>query len=121
MAAESRRVLINGGAGFIGSHLADAIIERCFRVQILDNLSTGHRRNLNPRAALIQGDIRDSDSIAPAFARVDTVFYEAALARVPLSIDKPAENQMVNAIGSMPVLYAARTAGVRQVDLTHSS
>ncbi len=48
MAGESRRVLITGGAGFIGSHLADALIERGFRVQILDNLSTGQHRNLNP-------------------------------------------------------------------------
>src|SRR6266481_5003403 len=103
MPGESRRVLITGGAGFIGSHLADALIERCFRVQILDNLSTGHRLNLNPRAALIRADIRDSDSIAPAFAGVDTVFHEAALARVPLSIDKPAETHMVNALGTLHV------------------
>src|SRR5260370_32252909 len=80
MAGESRRVLITGGAGFIGSHLADALITRGFRVQILDNLSTGRRRNLNPRAALIQADIRNLDSITPAFAGVDTVFHEAALA-----------------------------------------
>jgi nucleoside-diphosphate-sugar epimerase len=121
MAAESRRVLITGGAGFIGSHLADALIERGFRVQILDNLSTGHRRNLNPRAALIQADIRDFDSITPAFAGVDTVFHEAALARVPLSIDKPAETHMVNALGTLHVLMAARDAGVRRVVFAGSS
>ena len=89
MAGESRRVLITGGAGFIGSHLTDALIERGFRVQILDNLSTGRRRNLNTRAALIQSDIRDLDSITPAFAGVDTVFHEAALARVPPQLINP--------------------------------
>ena len=121
MAGESRRVLITGGAGFIGSHLADALITRGFRVQILDNLSTGRRRNLNPRAALIQADIRDLDSITPAFAGVDTVFHEAALARVPLSIDKPAETHMVNALGTLHVLMAARDAGVRRVVFAGSS
>ena len=121
MAGESRRVLITGGAGFIGSHLADALIERGFRVQILDNLSTGQHRNLNPRAALIQADIRDLDSIMPAFAGVDTVFHEAALARVPLSIDKPAETHMVNALGTLHVLIAARDAGVRRVVFAGSS
>src|SRR6266851_657211 len=120
MAGESRRVLITGGAGFIGSHLTDALIERGFRVQILDNLSTCHRRNLNPRAALIQADIRDLDSITPAFAGVDAVFHEAALARVPLSIDKPAETHMVNALGTLHVLMAARDAGVRRVVFSSS-
>src|SRR5260370_12472337 len=102
MAGESRRVLITGGAGFIGSHLTDALIERGFRVQILDNLSTGHRQNLNPRAALIQADIRDLDSITPAFAGVDTVFHHAALAPLPLSIHNPPETHMYIPLGTFP-------------------
>jgi UDP-glucose 4-epimerase len=125
MAANSRTVLVTGGAGFIGSHLVDALIGCGLRVRILDNLSTGTRRNLNPDAELIEADLRDLDSIRPVFREIDTVFHEAALARVPLSIDKPidkpAETHVVNALGTLHVLMAARDAGVRRVVFAGSS
>jgi UDP-glucose 4-epimerase len=121
MAAKSRTVLVTGGAGFIGSHLVDALIERGLRVRILDNISTGTRSNLNPGAELIEADLRNLDSIRPAFHDTDTVFHEAALARVPLSIDKPTETHTVNALGTLHVLMAARDVGVRRVVFAGSS
>ena len=77
MAAKSRTVLVTGGAGFIGSHLVDALIERGLRVRILDNISTGTRSNLNPGAELIEADLRNLDSIRPAFHDTDTATYTA--------------------------------------------
>jgi UDP-glucose 4-epimerase len=74
----------------------------------VDNLSTGRLQNLNPRADLLEADICELDSIRPAVAGVDTVFHGAALARVPLAIDKPVETHRVNAVGTLNVLIAAR-------------
>ncbi len=121
MSPQTRTALVTGGAGFIGSHLVDALIERGVRVRILDNLATGQRENLNQRAELIETDIRDLDSIRPAFAGVDSVFHTAALARVPLSIEKPVETHAVNATGTLNVLVAARDAHVRRVINSGSS
>ncbi len=121
MAENSRSVLVTGGAGFIGSHLADALVERGLRVRILDNLSTGRRENLNPAAEFVEADIRDLDAIQSTFKGVDTVFHAAALPRVPLSIEKPIETHMVNAVGTLNVLMAAREAGVRKFVFSGSS
>ena len=118
---ESRLVLVTGGAGFIGSNLVDALIDRGLRVRIVDNITTGSRRQVNPRAELFEADIRDLESIRPAFAGVDCVFHVAALPRVPLSIEKPVETHMVNVIGTLNVLLAARDAGVRRVVYSGSS
>ncbi|MGO9061823.1 MAG: NAD-dependent epimerase/dehydratase family protein [Candidatus Binataceae bacterium] len=118
---ESRLVLVTGGAGFIGSNLVDALIDRGLRVRIVDNITTGSRRQVNPRAELFEADIRDLESIRAAFAGVDCVFHVAALPRVPLSIEKPVETHMVNVIGTLNVLLAARDAGVRRVVYSGSS
>src|SRR2546427_10325679 len=112
MAERSRLVLVTGGAGFVGSHLVDALAARRFPVEVLDNLSTGRRENLSSKAVLIQADLHDFASINRAFVRVDTVFHEAALARVPPSIEKPVETHMANVVGTLHVLKAARDAGV---------
>src|SRR5713101_6369276 len=121
MAAKSRTVLVTGGAGFIGSHLVDALLERGLNVRTIDNFATGRRENLNPRAQLVEADIRDLESIRGAFEDVDTVFHTAALPRVPLSIEKPIETHTVNALGTLNVLMAAREAGVRRFVYSGSS
>lgn len=121
MAAKSRTVLVTGGGGFIGSHLVDALLERGLSVRTIDNFATGRRENLNPRAHLVEADIRDLESIREVFEDVDTVFHTAALPRVPLSIEKPIETHTVNALGTLNVLMAAREAGVRRFVYSGSS
>ncbi len=120
-AQERRLVLVTGGAGFIGSNLVNALIDRGLRVRIVDNITTGLRGQVHPRAELFEADIRDLESIRPAFAGVDCVFHVAALPRVPLSIEKPVETHMVNVIGTLNVLLAARDARVRRVVYSGSS
>ncbi len=120
-AQEPRLVLVTGGAGFIGSNLVNALIDRGLRVRIVDNITTGLRGQVHPRAELFEADIRDLESIRPAFAGVDCVFHVAALPRVPLSIEKPVETHMVNVIGTLNVLLAARDARVRRVVYSGSS
>jgi UDP-glucose 4-epimerase len=90
-------------------------------VRTIDNFATGQRENLNPRAQLVEADIRDLESIRGAFEDVDTVFHTAALPRVPLSIEKPIETHTVNALGTLNVLMAAREAGVRRFVYSGSS
>jgi len=121
MAAKSRTALVTGGAGFIGSHLVDALLERGLNVRTIDNFATGRRENLNPCAQFVEADIRDLESIREAFEDVDTVFHTAALPRVPLSIEKPIETHTVNALGTLNVLMAAREAGVRRFVYSGSS
>src|SRR5579863_700664 len=113
--APERRVLVTGGAGFIGSHIVDALVERNLRVKVLDNFATGRRQHLRTRSVLVEADICDSSAIATAFADVDCVFHVAALPRVGLSIEKPLETHMANAVGTLSVLNAARNAGVKRV------
>ena len=110
-----RLTMVTGGAGFIGSNLVDALIEQGCRVRVLDNFATGRREHVNPAAELIEADIRGLASIAKAFDGVNCVFHTAALPRVPLSIEKPIETHMTNAVGTLNVLVAARDAGVRRV------
>src|SRR5271167_2174879 len=105
-----RVVLVTGGAGFIGSHLAAALLERGLAVRVLDNLLTGSRQNLNPGTELVEADIRERAAIEPAFAGVDCVFHVAALPRVGLSIERPVETHLVNVVGTLNVLMAARAA-----------
>ena len=114
-------VLVTGGAGFIGSHLVDALVERGLDVRVIDDFSTGRRGNLNPRASLFEADIRHLAPIQPAFAGVDCVFHVAAMPRVGLSIEHPAETHAVNVDGTLNVLLAAREARVRRVIYSSSS
>jgi UDP-glucose 4-epimerase len=114
-------VLVTGGAGFIGSHLADALIAQGMRVRVLDNFVAGPRENVNPEAETVVGDVRAIDSIRPAFEDVDCVFHMAALPRVMLSIERPVETHLTNVVGTLNSLIAARDAGVRRFIYSGSS
>lgn len=115
------KLLVTGGAGFIGSHLADALIERGDEVKIIDNLLTGKEEYVNPKAEFLKSDIRNLEEIKPHFEGVDAVFHLAALPRIPISIEKPAETHAINALGTLNVLIAARDAGAKKVVYSASS
>jgi nucleoside-diphosphate-sugar epimerase len=121
MDAARKSVLVTGGAGFIGSNLVDALLERGLNVRVVDNFTTGLRAQINPRAELIAADICNAESIRAAFNGIDCVFHTAALPRVPLSIEKPVETHLVNVVGTLNVLIAARDAGVRRLVYSGSS
>ena len=116
-----RTVVVTGGAGFIGSHLVDALLEEGLHVRVVDNFSTGRREQLNPHAEMTAGDILDAQSLSAAFEGADCVFHTAALPRVMISIERPVETHMVNVVGTLNVLVAARDRGVRRVIYSGSS
>ena len=118
---KDRIMLVTGGGGFIGSHLIEGLLERGYKVRVLDNFTTGRLDRIDRSAELVWGDIRDGGSIAPSFKGVDCVFHTAALPRVPLSIENPLETHMVNVVGTINVLLAARDAAVRRVVFSGSS
>lgn len=115
------KVIVTGGAGFIGSHLADALLERGFEVRVIDNFATGKRENLNSKAILHEIDIRDYEKLLPVFQGIDYVFHMAALARVQPSIEDPKTSEDVNVMGTLNVLLAAREGGVKRVIYSASS
>lgn len=118
------RCLVTGGAGFIGSHVTRGALARGYRVRVLDDFSTGHRRNLADVAGeieLVEGDIRDLDAMRRAVDGCDVIFHLAALGSVPRSVDDPARTHDVNITGSLNVLLAARDARVRRVVYSASS
>jgi UDP-glucose 4-epimerase len=117
------KYLITGGAGFIGSHIAETLVERGHSVRILDNFSTGRKENLSAvsgRVEILEGDIRDGNSVRKAVAGMDFVFHEAALVSVSQSVENPEETLAVNVGGTLNVLQAAREAGVHKVVLASS-
>lgn len=119
-----RTFLVTGGAGFIGSHIATALVERGDRARVLDNLSTGHRDNLKhlgDQVELIEGDLTDSRAVAAAMEGVECVFHEASLASVPRSVAAPLETNAACVTGTVTLLDAARKANVRRVVYAGSS
>lgn len=119
-----RTVLVTGGAGFIGSHLVGALVERGDHVRVLDNLSTGRRENLaawEGQFELIEADLLDAEQVNRACRGVDCVFHQAALASVPLSMERPLETHAACATGTLALLDAARRQGVRRVVYAGSS
>ncbi len=115
------KYLITGGAGFIGSHLADALITRGDEVVILDNLSTGKKENLNPKAIFIEGDICNLETVKKAATGVSGIFHVAARARVQPSIVDPLTPNDINITGTLNVLWAAKNAGIKKVVYSSSS
>jgi nucleoside-diphosphate-sugar epimerase len=116
------KALVTGGAGFIGSNLALALLASGHEVRLLDNFSTGHRSNLEPQdAELVEGDLRSYERVAAAVNGVEVVFHQGALPSVPRSIQDPLTSTAVNVEGTLNVLLAARDAGVRRVVFASSS
>lgn len=116
--------LVTGGAGFIGSHIAEALVERGDQVRVLDNLSTGHRENLAPiadRMEFIEGDVTDAECVRAAVEGVEVVFHQAALASVPRSVEAPLDTNAACVTGTVNLLDQARRAGVRRVVYAASS
>ncbi len=117
-----RRILVTGGAGFIGSHLVRALLEQGDFVRVLDNFSSGRPENLAGLTVdLARGDLRDPLQVAAAVAGVDVIFHEAAFVSVPQSMEEPLTCFDVNQRGTESLLEAARKAGVRRVVLASSA
>jgi UDP-glucose 4-epimerase len=111
-------VLVTGGAGFIGSHLVDALLAQGHAVRVLDNLSMGKRSNLpleHPRLQLIEGDVADAALVLEAVAGCSAVVHLAAVASVQASVDDPASTHQSNFVGTLNVCEAMRQHGVRRV------
>jgi len=104
------KVIVTGGAGFIGSHLVDKLIEEGNEVVIIDNLSTGKKENINEKAKLVVADICDLEAIKPHFEGVDFVFHLAAVPRVLVSVENPILTSKVNIMGTINVFEASRMA-----------
>jgi UDP-glucose 4-epimerase len=123
--------LITGGAGFIGSHLATALVERGHRVRVFDDLSTGQRENLGhlqsgergsgSKVELWVGDLADAAAVEAACEGVDGVFHEAAQVSVPQSVAKPIRSYEVNVMGTLRLLEGCRKHGVKRVVFAASS
>lgn len=103
----SKRILITGGAGFIGSHLTDALIARGYRAVVLDNLSGGKRAHVNAAAEFVQGDVTEPAHLEPIFAQgVDAVLHLAAQASIRLSFADPSHDLRTNTLGTINILQA---------------
>ena len=120
------RVLVTGGAGFIGSNLVESFLLSGNSVVCLDNFSTGKRENLitfhdNPKFKLIEGDIRNYDDCMKAVENIDIVFHQAALGSVPRSIKDPVTSTDVNIGGFVKMLFAAKESGIKRFIYAASS
>jgi nucleoside-diphosphate-sugar epimerase len=115
--------LVTGGAGFIGSHLTEALVRRGHAVRVLDNLSTGKRRNLEHinGVEFIEGDLADLSACVRAVQGIDYVLHQAAIPSVPRSVKDPISSNRANIDGSLNILVAARDAGVRRLVYAGSS
>lgn len=114
--------LVTGGAGFIGSNLVDALLTDGHEVRVLDNFSTGHRRNVSTAdVELVEGDLRSFERVSTAMRGIDTVFHLGALPSVPRSIQDPLTSNAVNVEGTLNVILAARDHRARRVVFASSS
>jgi len=123
MGQDIKKALITGGAGFIGSHLVDALIDRGCEVGVVDDLSTGRLSNLQHlqgRIEFCKGDIRDFDTMRRMASGCDAIFHLAAMVSVPQTVEDPVVSSAINDTGTLMVLEAARQAGVGRVVLSSS-
>ncbi len=117
-------VLVTGGAGFIGSHIASALSASGARVRILDDLSTGHRENLDEIGGdieFVQGSVADEQLLTKALENVELIFHEAAIPSVPRSVEAPRNTHVASVDGTFSLLLAAKEAGVKRVVYAASS
>ena len=113
------KVLVTGGAGFIGSHIVDRLLEKGVKVRVLDDLSTGDKNNLvqhesNDGFEFVLGDIRDYDVVEKAVEGVDAVVHQAALVSVTKSVENPLVSNGINVVGSLNLLKASVDLGVKR-------
>jgi UDP-glucose 4-epimerase len=122
--SESSTVLVTGGAGFIGSHLVEALLDEGCRVRVVDNLARGHRRilaHLEGRYEWLEGDLADFDVCRVAVEGVETIFHGAAIPSVPRSIREPLLSHASGPTATLHLLETARQAGARRVIFAASS
>lgn len=115
------KLLVTGGAGFIGSNLTDELVRLGHKVVVIDNLSGGKKENINPKCQFFKKDICNHKSIKPLFRGIDYVFHLAALPRVQYSIEYPLETNETNVTGTLSVLLASYGAEVKKVIYSASS
>lgn len=120
-AFKGKKVIVTGGAGFIGSHIVDALIEAGADVHIVDNLSYGNKANCNTRATLHEIDVRDFPHLQEVVRGAAVVFHLAAVASVPYSIEFPSETQDIHVTGTLNILRCAKEFGVTRVVFSSSS
>jgi len=123
---QSKKVVVTGGAGFIGSHLVEELVKRNHNVVIIDNLSTGKMENIKhlldmQNLQFTKGDVMELPLLQELFKETDYIFHEAALTTVPRSIENPRASHDVNATGTLNVLIAAKDNGVKKVIYASSS
>jgi nucleoside-diphosphate-sugar epimerase len=118
------QVLVTGGGGFIGSHIVERLVRDGYRVRVVDNFTTGHRRNLEPLVDdvdVVEGDLQSYERAHAAVRDCEIVLHQAAMPSVPRSVQDPLTSNASNVIGTLNVLLAARDAGVRRVVFASSS
>ncbi len=124
MNPDFNRVLVTGGAGFIGSHLTETLISKGCAVRVVDNFSTGHLSNLahlKDKVMLYEGDIRDRELMNTAIRGCELIFHEAAEVSVTRTVQDPLESAQINDMGTLQLLETARHSGVKRVIIACSS
>ena len=113
--------LVTGGAGFIASHISEALVSRGHRVRVVDDFSTGYERNIRDGVEFVKGDLADPAVAASAVKGMEYVLHQAAIPSVPRSVDKPAESHRANVDALLNLLIASRDAGVKRLVFAGSS
>ena len=113
--------LVTGGAGFIGSHISQALVTRGHRVRVVDSFVTGYQRNIRDGVEFVEGDVADPAVAARVVAGMDYVIHQAAIPSVPRSVAHPLESHRANVDGMLQMLIASRDAGVRRLVFAGSS